>query len=144
MSNSSRPLGRRELLRVGVGTAATAAAVAQPVYAQENASENTTAENATAENATAENTTAENATAENATAENATAEGAEAEGAAAEGAEAEESTEASAETDGDSVGVLPVFAGVLALGLLSPLIFAVVMKFVYADDATQETTEYRP
>jgi hypothetical protein len=133
MSNSSRPLGRRELLRVGVGTAATAAAVAQPVYAQENASENET-----------ENASAENATAENATAENATAEGEETGGGAAEGAEAEESAEEPAETDGDSVGVLPVFAGILALGLLSPLLFAVVMKFVYADDATQETNEYRP
>lgn len=41
-------------------------------------------------------------------------------------------------------GIVSVFGGVLALGLLSPLLFALVMKFVYEDDTpSQEPDHHR-
>lgn len=42
-------------------------------------------------------------------------------------------------------GILATLGGVIGLALLSPLIFALLMKFVYEDDKpTQQTGEYRP
>lgn len=69
----------------------------------------------------------------------------------------EESTEDDAGGDGDdsdtggsslgplsSEGVLAVFGGVIGAALLSPLIFALLLKFVYEDDSsTQHTDEHR-
>ena len=74
---------------------------------------------------------------------------------APEGADGADDAEAGGGSEGDgpgsavgplsTEGVLAVFGGVLGAALLSPLIFALLLKFVYEDDSpTKNTNEHRP
>jgi len=155
MRDSPRTLGRRDALRAGVGLATATAAAVQPATAQ-----NTTDGNETAENRTAPSTneTDGTQTAGNGT-ETAADEPSEPTGNDttetndSAGMETANGTAETAGSDGGTTGagglsvegVTAVFLGLLAAALLSPLVFALLMKVVYDDETPEETThEYRP
>ncbi|MFO7834047.1 MAG: hypothetical protein R6V31_08340 [Halohasta sp.] len=159
MQTTPRTLGRREALRGCVGLAATAAVAAGSGAAQSTDNGTETPDESANEstmNGTATNETDGNASAEgddpaaNESAKNETGDDTANETTGDEPANETGAAGSDGDTAGSAGGLSPgeitaVFGGILAAALLSPLLFALLLRAVYTDDKpANESTEHRP